>query len=85
MPKKFLAHGWWLVFDEKMLKSIGNVVDPLNRVSKLGADSVRYHLMREMTVIQDCDFSSKRFITSYNSALANVIRCEVNPNDPDTG
>ena len=45
MPKKLLAHGWWLVFDEKMLKSIGNVVDPLNRVSKLGADPVRYHLI----------------------------------------
>jgi len=40
MPKKLLAHGWWLVFDEKMLKSIGNVVDPLKRVSKLGADPV---------------------------------------------
>jgi methionyl-tRNA synthetase len=53
---KFLVHGWWLVFGEKMPKSIGNFVAP-----------VRYHLMREMTVGQDCDFSAKRFITRYNS------------------
>jgi methionyl-tRNA synthetase len=52
-PKKFLANGCWLVFDEKMLKSIGNVVGPLNRVSKLGANPVRYHLIRELTVEQD--------------------------------
>ena len=36
-----------------MLKSIGNVVDPLKRVSKLGADPVRYHLIREINARQD--------------------------------
>ena len=78
MPKKFLVHGWWLVFGEKMSKSIGNVVDPLNLASKFGADPVRYHLMREMTVGQDCDFSAKRFITRYNSDLANDLGNFVN-------
>ena len=67
MPKKFLVHGWWLVFGEKMPKSIGNFVAP-----------VRYHLMREMTVGQDCDFSAKRFITRYNSDLANDLGNFVN-------
>ena len=67
MPIKFLVHGWWLVFDEKMPKSIGNFVAP-----------VRYHLMREMTVGQDCDFSAKRFITRYNSDLANDLGNFVN-------
>ena len=78
MPKKFLVHGWWLVFGEKMSKSIGNVVDPLNLASKFGADPVRYHLMREMTVGQDCDFSAKRFIARYNSDLANDLGNLVN-------
>ena len=67
MPKKFLVHGWWLVFGEKMPKSIENFVAP-----------VRYHLMREMTVGEDCDFSAKRFITRYNSDLANDLGNFVN-------
>ena len=67
IPIKFLVHGWWLLFDEKMPKSIGNFVAP-----------VRYHLMREMTVGQDCDFSAKRFITRYNSDLANDLGNFVN-------
>ena len=50
-----------------MPKSIGNFVAP-----------VRYHLMREMTVGQDCDFSAKRFITRYNSDLANDLGNFVN-------
>ena len=65
MPKKFLVHGWWLVFGEKMSKSIGNFVAP-----------VRYHLMREMTVGQDCDFSAKRFIARYNSDPLNFVSIE---------
>ena len=48
MPIKFLVHGWWLVFGEKMPKSMGNFVAP-----------VRYHLMREMTVGQVVTFPQK--------------------------
>ena len=53
LPKSLLVHGWWLSKGEKMSKSLGNIVNPLDLVEKFGADSFRYFLMREMNVGQD--------------------------------
>ncbi|MDR3144372.1 MAG: methionine--tRNA ligase [Puniceicoccales bacterium] len=72
-PKTLLTHGWWLVSGEKMSKSFGNVVNPLEFAEKFGADAFRYYLMREMTVGQDCNFSPDRFAVRYGSDLANNL------------
>ncbi len=73
MPKSLLVHGWWLSSGEKMSKSLGNVVNPLELVDMFGADAFRYFLMREMNVGQDSDFSSDLFLTRYTSDLGNDL------------
>ncbi len=71
LPKTIFAHGWWLIGDTKMSKSLGNVVDPLSLVDQYGVDPVRYYLMREMVLGQDANFTMDSFIKRYNSDLAN--------------
>lgn len=71
LPKKILAHGWWLVGDTKMSKSLGNVVSPLDLVDQYGVDAVRYYLMREMVLGLDANFTMESFVKRYNSDLAN--------------
>ncbi|MDR1907136.1 MAG: methionine--tRNA ligase [Puniceicoccales bacterium] len=73
MPKTFLAHGWWLCSGEKMSKSIGNVVDPLDYAKQFGADAFRYFVIREMNVGQDSDFSHELFVSRYNNDLGNDL------------
>jgi methionyl-tRNA synthetase len=73
MPKTLLVHGWWLISGEKMSKSAGNVVNPLELAEKFGADAFRYYLMREMTIGQDCDLSTGRFVARYTYDLANDL------------
>ena len=71
LPKTIFAHGWWLIKDEKMSKSSGNVINPLDLIEGYGVDPVRYYLMREMVLGHDASFSKESFITRYNSDLAN--------------
>ncbi len=71
LPKIIFAHGWWLIGETKMSKSLGNVIDPLSLVDQYGVDSVRYYLMREMVLGQDANFTMESFIKRYNSDLAN--------------
>ena len=71
LPKTLLAHGWWLTDENKMSKSIGNVVKPLDLADEFGVDSLRYYLMRNMVLGQDASFSRESFIKRYNSDLAN--------------
>jgi len=71
LPKTILAHGWWLIEDEKMSKSIGNVVKPLNLANKYGSDALRYFLMRNMVLGQDASYSFNSFKERYNADLAN--------------
>ena len=71
LPNTIFAHGWWLMKDEKMSKSSGNVINPLDLIEDYGVDPVRYYLMREMVLGHDASFSKKSFITRYNSDLAN--------------
>ena len=72
-PKSLLVHGWWLSSGEKMSKSLGNIVNPLDLVSQFGADAFRYFLMREMNVGQDSDFSADQFLARYTSDLGNDL------------
>lgn len=73
LPRSIFAHGWWLTDQEKMSKSLGNVINPLSLIDKYGPDSVRYFLMREMVLGQDANFSEELFIKRYNSDLANDL------------
>jgi len=73
LPKKIFAHGWLLFEESKMSKSRGNIVrsEPIRQV--MGADSLRYFLLREVVFGQDGSFSYDALIGRYNSDLANGL------------
>ncbi len=48
-PKTVFAHGWWTVEGEKMSKSLGNVIDPIEMINTYGADAFRYFLLRDLS------------------------------------
>jgi len=70
-PKRVYAHGWWTNEGEKISKSLGNIIDPIDLVNKYGLDQVRYFLLREMPFGNDGDFSHTAIVTRMNSELAN--------------
>ena len=72
-PKSIFAHGWWVIKGEKMSKSKGNVVDPVEIVNKYGVDPYRYFLLREVQFGMDGQFSEEALISRYNSDLANDL------------
>ena len=71
LPDSIFAHGWWLMGESKMSKSLGNVINPMDLIDDYGVDPVRYYLMREMVLGQDSNFTMESFIQRYNSDLAN--------------
>tara|TARA_B100001765_G_scaffold51482_1_gene30242 strand:+ start:1169 stop:3037 length:1869 start_codon:yes stop_codon:yes gene_type:complete len=71
LPESIFAHGWWLMGESKMSKSMGNVIDPMGLIDDYGVDPVRYYLMREMVLGHDANFTLESFIKRYNSDLAN--------------
>ena len=73
LPKKIFAHGWLLFEESKMSKSRGNIVrsEPIRQV--MGADALRYFLLREVVFGQDGSFSYDALIGRYNSELANGL------------
>jgi methionyl-tRNA synthetase len=73
LPKKVVAHGWLLYEENKMSKSRGNVVRPGPVVEVVGADALRYFLLREVTFGQDGSFSYDAVIQRYNADLANGL------------
>ena len=78
LPKAILIHGFVTHNDEKMSKTLGNVVDPIETAEKYGTDALRYYLLREIPVGRDGDFSDKLFVERYNSDLANNLGNLVN-------
>ncbi len=73
LPKRLLVHGWWMTAGQKMSKSTGETVNPLDLIEHRGSDAFRYFVMREMTVGQDADFSLERFEIRYQSDLGNDL------------
>jgi methionyl-tRNA synthetase len=73
LPKQIFAHGWLLFENDKMSKSRGNIVrsEPIREV--MGADALRYFLLREIVFGQDGSFSFDALIQRYNSDLANGL------------
>jgi methionyl-tRNA synthetase len=73
LPKRIVSHGWWLIEGEKMSKSLGNVINPLDLINEFGVDATRYYLMREISFGNDGNFTRHSFIKRINSELANNI------------
>jgi methionyl-tRNA synthetase len=72
-PKRVFATGWWTNEGQKISKSLGNVIDPLELIATYGLDQTRYFLMREIPFGNDGDFSREAMIRRINSDLANGI------------
>jgi len=71
LPKKIYGHGWILSDDEKMSKSKGNILDPLEIIQKYGLDPLRYYLIKEVSFGNDGNISQERLEDCINSDLAN--------------
>jgi methionyl-tRNA synthetase len=71
VPKQVFGHGFLLNRGEKMSKSLGNVVDPMELVQRFGADAVRYYFLRKVSFGDDGGFSAEDIAQTYNSDLAN--------------
>ena len=67
------VHGYWLVRDTKMSKSLGNVVEPEAMSQRFGTDAFRYFLLREMHFGSDASFSDEALISRINADLANDL------------
>ena len=74
LPKTIFAHGWWLTDDdEKMSKSKGKVVSPLDLKNTIGVNGLRYFLLRGMNLGQDAKFSYDLAVNKVNTELANNL------------
>ncbi len=71
VPKRIFIHGYLLLDEHKMSKSLGNVIDPFNVIDVYGADPLRYYLFREVNFGQDGNVSTEGFETRYTTDLAN--------------
>jgi methionyl-tRNA synthetase len=71
LPRQVLGHGWVNFQGEKLSKSLGNIVNPLEIADRFGADSLRYYVLKEVPLWRDGDFTWDLFIQRYNSDLAN--------------
>jgi len=72
-PHQVIAHGWLLVGGEKMSKSKANNIDPVELADDVGLDALRYHLLREVNVGSDGDFTYEGLLERYNADLANNL------------
>ncbi|MDO8743424.1 MAG: methionine--tRNA ligase [Candidatus Azambacteria bacterium] len=70
LPKTIFVHGFITAGGEKMSKTTGNVVEPVEVVKKYGADALRYYLLREIPSGGDGDFTYEKFEKRYNADLA---------------
>ncbi|MBI1908287.1 methionine--tRNA ligase [Candidatus Uhrbacteria bacterium] len=73
LPESVFAHGFFTVDGQKMSKSLGNVVDPVEMVERYGHDALRYFLMREIPFGGDGDFSEARLQQRYDGDLGNEL------------
>ncbi|WP_294253048.1 methionine--tRNA ligase [uncultured Sphingomonas sp.] len=71
LPKQVFGHGFLLNRGEKMSKSVGNVVDPMELAETYGVDALRYFLLRDVSFGQDGTFSDEAIVTRANADLSN--------------
>ena len=73
LPKSIIAHGWLLFEESKMSKSRGNIVRSETILDTLGADTLRYFLLREIVFGSDGSFSFDALVQRFNADLANGL------------
>ncbi|MBI2075025.1 MAG: methionine--tRNA ligase, partial [Candidatus Levybacteria bacterium] len=73
LPKKLFVHEYFTVNGQKMSKTLGNVIDPLELITKYRAESLRYFFLAKFSPFSDADFSENKFIEVYNADLANGL------------
>ncbi len=73
LPKVLVSHGMVLADGQKMSKSIGNVVDPIEVIDKYGIDAFRYYFLRHIDTFADSDFTWDKYDAAYNNELANDL------------
>ena len=73
LPKKIYAHGWWTNEGQKISKSLGNAIDPIDIINDFGLDQFRYFVLREVPFGNDGDFSKSALINRINSDLVNDL------------
>ena len=71
LPKTLVSHGMVLSNGQKMGKSLGNVVDPMEVLEKHGLDAFRYYFLRHIDTFADSDFTWEKYENAYNNELAN--------------
>src|SRR5205085_96235 len=71
LPKQVFGHGFLLSRGEKMSKSVGNVIDPMELARRFGVDAVRYFFLREVPFGQDGSYSAEAIVNRANAELAN--------------
>jgi methionyl-tRNA synthetase len=73
LPRHLFIHGYLLMNDKKMSKSLGNVLDPFEVIERYGTDALRYYCFREVSFGQDGNVSPADFETRYETELANEL------------
>src|SRR3989344_5039442 len=73
LPKTLFIHGYFTVDGQKMSKSLGNVISPVDIVEKYGSESVRYYFFRNIAFGEDGDVSEKSLVERHNNELANKL------------
>ncbi|MCW3011429.1 MAG: metG [Solirubrobacterales bacterium] len=73
VPQHVLVHGYLLMNDEKMSKSLGNVLDPFTIIERFGVDPLRFYLLRDVQFGGDGEVSAEAFEQRYESELANDL------------
>src|SRR5262249_56876185 len=72
-PRMVFGHGFVYIKGEKISKTLGNVVEPMDLITKFNAEAFRYYFLRECPFPGDGDFSWQRFAEVYNADLANNL------------
>ena len=73
LPERVYGHGFLTKDGQKISKTLGNVIDPVDLVNRYSADAVRYYFLKEIEFGRDGDFSEERFVHTLNADLANDL------------
>lgn len=73
LPKTIFVHGLFTINGQKMSKTLGNIIDPIDMIDKFGVDATRYLLLSQFPASEHGDIKESEFLTKYNSDLTNGI------------
>ena len=73
LPRRIVVHGFMTLEGQRISKTTGNTINPIDLVAEFGADPIRYYIMRDMTFTSDGDFSRANLIRRHNDDLGNDL------------